>query len=119
MKKIIYTLLALLISPIIYANGLTHPLDFKGTEKEKNHVITYIKGSVKETYSKIGMGDPSTLRMMEREELKSFKALTKVKNRKLLDGVIKQYCNIGMCNYNTILMMYNEQNKASNEKLEW
>ena len=57
--------------------------------------------------------------MMENEELKSFKKLTKVQNRKLLDGVIQQYCGIGMCNYNTILMMYNEQNKASKENLEW
>lgn len=65
------------------------------------------------------MGDPSTLRMMEKEELNSFKQLTKVSNRKLLDDVINQYCNIGMCNYNTILMMYNEQEKASKEELGW
>lgn len=119
MKTRLYILLALLISPSIYANGLTNPLDFKGSEKEKNYVISYIKDNVKETYTKIGMGDPSTLRMMENEELKSFKLLTKVKNRTLLNGVIRQYCNIGMCNYNTILMMYNEQNKASKAKLEW
>ena len=119
MKKSLFALLLILIAPIAYAGSLAHPLDFKGTEKEKNYVISYIKDSVKKQYSKIGMGDPSTLRMMEKEELKSFKELTKVKNRKLLDGVIKQYCNIGMCNYNTILMMYNEQNKASKEKLEW
>jgi len=117
MKKLLYTFLILLITPITYAGGLAHPLDFKGTEKERNYVISYIKDNVKEQYTKIGMGDPSTLRMMEKEELKSFKGLTKVKNKKLLDGVINQYCNIGMCNYSTILMMYNEQNKAS--KKSW
>ena len=119
MKKMSCLLFMVLAASNVYADKLIHPLDFKGTEKEKNHVISYIKGNVKEQYTKIGMGDPSTLRMMEQEELKSFKELTKVKNRKLLDGVIRQYCGIGMCNYNTILMMYNEQNKASKESLQW
>jgi len=119
MKKMLHVLFMLLIASNAYAGKLTHPLDFKGTEKEKNNVISYIKDNVKEQYSKIGMGDPSTLRMMENEELKSFKELTQVKNRKLLDSVIRQYCGIGMCNYNTILMMYNEQNKASKENLKW
>jgi len=98
MKKMLHVLFMLLIASNAYA---------------------YIKDNVKEQYSKIGMGDPSTLRMMENEELKSFKELTQVKNRKLLDSVIRQYCGIGMCNYNTILMMYNEQNKASKENLKW
>ena len=65
------------------------------------------------------MDNPSTLRMMEKEELKCFKELTKVKNRKLLDRVINTYCKLGMCNYNTILMMYKEESKASTEELEW
>jgi len=119
MIKLLHTFLLLLMTSNAFAAQLAHPLDFNGTEKEKNYVISYIKNNVKDSYSKIGMGDPSTLRMMENEELSSFKKLTKVDNRKLLDGVIRQYCNIGMCNYNTILMMYNEQNKASKEKLKW
>jgi len=112
-------LVFLLVSMNSFASGLIHPLDFKGTEREKNKVIEQIKIDVKKTYSQIGMGDPFTLRMMEKEELKSFKKLTKVTNRKLLDTVIGQYCSLGMCNYNTILMMYNEQNKASKEELAW
>lgn len=63
------------------------------------------------------MREPSTLRMMEKEELNSFKELTKVENRKLLDAVIRQYCSIGMCNYNTILMMYND--KIKHLKKSW
>lgn len=65
------------------------------------------------------MDNPSTLRIMEKEELKCFKELTKAKNRKLLDRVIRTYCEIGMCNYSTILMMYKEELKASSEELEW
>lgn len=65
------------------------------------------------------MDDPSTLRMMEKQELEAFKKLTKVTNRSLLDRVIKTYCDIGMCNYNTILMMYEQESKSSEEKLEW
>mgnify|MGYP000707609681 CR=1 FL=1 len=53
------------------------------------------------------------------EELKSFKQLTDIKNRKLLDSVIATYCEIGMCNYSTILMMYQEQLKASKKELTW
>jgi hypothetical protein len=114
------TLLLLILFPLSsLASSLIHPLDFKGTEEEKTKVIAQIQSSVKQTYSQIGMGDPSTLRMMEKEELNSFKKLTKAENRKLLDGVTRQYCSIGMCNYNTILMMYNEQNNASKEKLGW
>jgi len=56
---------------------------------------------------------------MEEEELKSFKQLTEIKNRKLLDSVIATYCEIGMCNYSTILMMYQEQLKASKKELTW
>ena len=51
--------------------------------------------------------------------MKAFKKLIKVSNTSLLREVIKTYCDIGMCNYTTILMMYNEQDKASKETLEW
>jgi len=120
MRKILLALMMILfISTIVAAADFVHPLDFKGTQAEKDKIIAYIKENVKSTYSKIGMGDPSTLRMMEKEELDNFKRLTKVKNRKLLDNVIKQYCNIGMCNYNTIYMIYQEQLKASEESLNW
>ena len=65
------------------------------------------------------MCQASILRMMEKEELNSFKELTSVKNRPLLDSVIATYCEIGMCNYSTILMMYNEEKSASNKSLQW
>jgi hypothetical protein len=65
------------------------------------------------------MSDPSTLRMMEKENLKAFKELIKVNNKSLLQNVIKTYCSIGMCNYTTILMMYKQQSKDSKETLKW
>lgn len=119
MSKVYSVFLLLLSSFSVFSADLIHPLDFKGSEPEKEKVIVQIKASVKETYTNIGMGDPMTLRMMEKEELKAFKELTKVENRRLLDNVIEQYCNIGMCNYNTILMMYREQNRANKQSLAW
>jgi hypothetical protein len=118
MKKLTLLLFLFLSTSTCFAGNLVHPLDFNGSEVEKERVLSYIQHDVKETYSAIGMGDPSTLRMMESEELNSFKQLTKVNNRKLLDNVINKYCSIGMCNYSTILMMYKEQESASNKKLQ-
>jgi hypothetical protein len=117
MKKILIFIFVSFVS--LNASDFIHPLDFKGTQAEKQKVMNFIVKQVKDTYTKIGMGDPSTLRMMEGQELASFKELTKVKNRQLLDSVITQYCNIGMCDYSTIKMMYNEQNQASKKKLSW
>ena len=45
--------------------------------------------------------------------------LLKSKNKSILRKVEKTYCDIGMCNYTTILMMYKEQSKAANQSLEW
>ncbi len=119
MKKIIITLLLSGLSFNAFSYELIHPLDFKGTDDEKAQVIEQIKSSVKEQYTSIGMGDASTLRLMEKQELDSFKKLTKAENRKLLDNVIEQYCSIGMCSYSTISLMYNQEKKASKEKLKW
>lgn len=120
MKKIVIILwIILFMSEVVIASDFLHPMDFKGSETEKQQVIEYIKKTVKKKYTSIGMGDPSTLRMMEREELNSFKKLTIAKNRKLLDAVIKQFCKIGMCDYSTISMMYDDQLESFNKKLTW
>ena len=103
----------------LFSQTFISPINFVGNETNKKRVISFIEKNVKETYTSIGMGQPSTLRMMEREELSCFKELTKVKNKSLLKSVIKTYCDIGMCNYSTILMMYNEEEKSTNQKLEW
>ncbi|MBJ7583321.1 hypothetical protein JHD42_19920 [Aeromonas veronii] len=59
--------------------------------------------------------------MMEDQNLSSFKKATKATDRKVMDRVISDYCNspVDMCNYDNILMMYNENLKASKKELIW
>jgi hypothetical protein len=119
MKILIFIVLIIFSTSISYAYRLIHPLKFNGTESEKKIVIEYIVENVKKTYTAIGMDDSTTLRMMEKEELKNFKALTRAKNRGMLDRVIQTYCSIGMCDYSTIKMMYDQEMKSAGEELNW
>lgn len=77
LKKTI--LLSILFSTAAQAKFI-HPMDFDGSDAQKQEVIEYIKDNVK-----------------------------------------KDYCNSGidMCSYSTILMMYEENNKADKEELTW
>ena len=119
MKKLVLIITIVFSGMLMQAQEFVSPINFEETKENKEKVIAFIEKQVKEDYSAIGMDDPSTLRMMEAENLKAFKELTKVTNTKLLKEVIKTYCEIGMCNYSTILMMYEEENKASKQKLKW
>lgn len=119
MTNFFLSFIFLIISLNLVGQSFVNPINFTPTESNKKRVIKYIEKQVKEDYSAINMDDPSTLRMMEKENLNAFKELTKAKNTRLLNSVIKTYCEIGMCNYSTILLMYNEQNKASKESLSW
>ncbi len=119
MKKLILSFGFLVLTSTLFAQSFVSPIGFVSNETNKQKVIEFIKKQVKDDYSKIGMDDPSTLRMMENENLNAFKKLTTKSNTTLLRNVIKTYCDIGMCNYTTILMMYEEQNKASKETLKW
>ena len=66
------------------------------------------------------MDNPSNLRIMEENELKSFKKLLVVKDKTLLRKVLIEVCDIlDMCNYEYILIMYEQEKKASNSKLKW
>ena len=118
MKKYIVIVL-LLFNGVLFAQSFVNPIGFVSSEANKQKVISFIKKQVQEDYSKVGMDDPLTLRMMENENLNAFKKLTKKTNTRLLKRVIKTYCEVGMCNYTTILMMFNEQNKASIKNLKW
>ena len=118
-KKLLFSFVILLFTSNLFSQSFISPIGFIPNETNKEKVISFIKKQVKEDYSAIGMDDPSTLRMMETENLNAFKKLIKVTNTSILRDVIKTYCEIGMCNYSTILMMYNEQNKASKETLKW
>ncbi len=118
MKKLLL-LSCCFLSVNLFSQSFVSPINFIQSETNQNKVVRFIEKNVYETYTKIGMDDPTTLRMMENEELNCFKELIKVRNTSLLSRVIEQYCNIGMCNYATILMMYEEQNKSSQESLSW
>lgn len=119
MKKLFLLSIILLSGVSVFAQSFVSPINFVDTDANKQKVIAFIEHQVKTDLSAIGMDDASTLRMMEQENLDAFKELTTVTNISILERVIKTYCEIGMCNYSTILMMYNEENKASNSKLRW
>jgi hypothetical protein len=101
----------LLINSLAFSASFLNPNTFKGTEKEKKAVVAWIKQNIKEEYSAIGMDNPSTLRMMEKQDLDCFKNLLQVKDKALLEEVIKTYSSIGMDTYNTFWMMYQEEKK--------
>ena len=66
-----------------FAKNIPHPLDFNGSEQGKKNIISFIEKNVYETYCENemlkSMCTNSLLRMMEDEELTSFKKLTKAK----------------------------------------
>lgn len=121
MRKILLT--ALCCFPVVTFAKFINPMEFDGSEAQKSEVIEYIKERVHKDYceSQLDMCQDTTLRMMERENLDSFKEATQAKDKKIMNKVIKDYCRSGldMCNYVTINMMYKENLKASKESLEW
>jgi len=119
MKKLLTTLSVALLSMAAFSQSFVSPIGFVATDESKADVLAYIRKQVKQEYAKIGMDDPSTLRMMEKKNLDAFKELTKATNTELLRKVTKTYCDLGMCDYDTILMMYNKENKESQKTTEW
>ncbi|EHE5993974.1 hypothetical protein JMS34_002846 [Salmonella enterica] len=118
-----FLLIALCCFPAVTFAKFINPMDFDGSEAQKNEVIEYIKAQVHKDYceSQIDMCRDTTLRMMERENLEAFKRATQAKDKKIMNQVIKDYClsGVDMCNYSTIDMMYKENLKASKQNLEW
>lgn len=121
MKKILG--LALFTAAFNLHAAFIHPMDFDGSEAQKKEVIEYIQAKVKKDYcdGSIDMCQPTTLRMMEKQNLNAFKQMTQAKNRPVMDKVIADYCHgaIDMCNYSNLDMMYKQNVKASGEKLSW
>ena len=118
-----FTFVFLLVAiPYAWA-GFVHPMDFSGSEAHKQEVIQYITARVRKDYcdSGLDMCQPTTLRMMEKENLDAFKNATQATNRSVMDRVIKDYCESGvdMCNYQTIWMMYQQNLDASEQSLGW
>lgn len=119
MKKCLLVLMCLLMSAPAFGADFVSPIGFEPTEANKRAVVEYIKQDVKRTYTQAGMNSESVHRMMENENLNAFKQLLGAKDKGVLARVIKQYCGVGMCNYSTILMMYNEEMKAKGQSLSW
>lgn len=118
--KSILSITLLLYATNSYAASFVNPIYYEDTEENRQKVITYIEENTKETYCEtVDMCNPSTLRMMEKQNLKAFKYLTIVDDKELLQKTINEYCSIDMCNYSTIKMMYDTHYKASKEKLSW
>ena len=101
--------------------NIFNPIEFTGTEEQKAEVIASIERGVYQTYCVDGdMCAESTLRMMEKAELKAFKYLTQIDKStiELYNSVVQTYCvDIDMCSYGTIKMMYDSEVKASKETL--
>ncbi len=127
MMKILLTFFFLFCSSNIFGKDIIDPLSFSGSQSEKNAVISFIERDVKKTYCENelleSMCTNSILRMMEEEELQSFKKLIYAKNKNILNKVINSYCNNSllesMCSYTIILMMYEEEVTAAGKKLDW
>ena len=125
--KIILISFLFLFASNVFAKEIINPLTFSGSQSEKNAVISFIETNVEEMYCENellkSMCTNSILRMMEEEELSSFKKLTNAKKPKILRNVINTYCYDsfleGFCNYTMILMMYEEEASAAGKKLEW
>ncbi len=92
-------------------------MDFDGSEAQKARVLEIVKSRVRKDYCEgmIDMCQPTTLRMMEKENLAAFKQAAKATNRVVMDQVIKTYCegSVDMCNYTTIWMMYQQNVNAA------
>lgn len=97
------------------------PSKFDGSESQKQEVISYIKERARVDYcEKTDMCQETILRMMERENLNSFKKLTQAEDIGILNRAIYDYCNtVDMCSYQIIEMMYNENLKAKKEETSW
>ena len=121
MKTVLYGILFTLSFQV--SADFIHPMDFDESEQQKAKVIEIIKARVNAEYCEgyLDMCQPTLLRMMEHEELNSFKRATKANNRVIMDQVIDEYCNsfLDMCSYSMILMMYLEYLSASKKTLEW
>lgn len=120
MKKII--LITLYLPFVGFAADFVSPITFDGSDEQKQQVIAYIEERVEEQIKSFGDESSHSMRqMLEEQSLKSFKALTQTTDKELLQAVIKRNCSggIDLCDYTVIEMLYQQDLKAKNKKLEW
>lgn len=119
--KNFFSVLLLSLSALPVNAEFINPSKFDGSEAQKKEVISYIQERVRIDYcEKNDMCQEVIIKMMERENLNSFKKLTKAKDVDVLNRAIYDYCDtVDMCSYQIIEMMYNQNLKAKNEKISW
>ena len=123
MRKSILLALCFVPTLALAKADFVNPLDFDGSDAQKEQVVQYITEHVRKMYCEgaIDMCQDATLRMMERQELSAFKEATQATDKKIMKQVIKTYCDgaIDMCSYSIVAMTYRQNLKASQQKLEW
>ena len=119
-KKLLILILCFFFPSASWSETFISPIGFQNTDENRRKVISFIVKNVKKELTALGMDNPSNLRIMEENELKFFKKLLVVKDKTLLRKVMIEVCDIlDMCNYEYILIMYEQEKKASNSKLKW
>ena len=106
-----------MISSAIYAQEFVSPIGFVDNEANRQKVIAYIKKQVKEEAT--AKGETNMIEYYEQENLKAFKELIKVKNTKVLEKIIKEFCDLGSCSYMMFLMAYLDEDRSYVPVLEW
>lgn len=121
MRKLLIAGLCLV--PTFAFAKFVNPMEFDGSDSQKEEVIQFITKNVHRMYCEgvIDACQESTLRMMERQELSSFIEATEATDKKIMKQAVKTYCEgpINMCSYSTVLMMYRANVQAAKQKLEW
>lgn len=96
-----------------------NPMNFNGTDKEKDEVIEFIKVSTKKSLELIGMDSDTLKREMEQQQLNSFKELTKATDKEVMEKCIKNLEMIGTLDYTLLKGTYDQEISAKNKELKW
>lgn len=96
-----------------------NPMDFNGTDKEKEYIIEFIRENTKKSLDLIGMDSDILKREMEQQQLNSFKELTKAKDRVVMENCIKNLKMIGNYDYSLLKASYDQETSAKNKELKW
>ncbi|UIJ37104.1 hypothetical protein LWC08_10205 [Desulfobaculum bizertense] len=119
MKKISLTLLFLWICTPVFAANFINPIGFTPNKENKAAVVEFVQQNTRQSAAVVGIDSESTLRMMEQQNLNAFKKLVSAQDKATLKRVIKNCHQIGINDYSTIYMMYEQEIKAKSKSLQW
>lgn len=83
-----------------------NPMNFNGTDEEKEQVIEFIKENAKKSLELIEMDSNILKREMEQQQLDSFKELTEAKDREVMEYCIKNLKMIENLDYTLLKGSY-------------